>query len=427
MKTSSKELFSWQQQHYAHADIELNIQRQSLLTSYCTAPWQQDDGRPYLGMVLVLHGCGQSANDAYTQKLRAYLARKYDLLAVSIDYHASDLHPLEPTRQFAVSVEDYDKVVQMLPSELADQLRGSAYEVEHRPGWIKFNEGQLGFFINCVSYLEINSNERYLRYMKVIADNLDQQNFGVVQALDILTVVKDVCSTVKFDKNNIIAFGSSHGGYLAHLSSKIAPNTFRAVIEASSYPYTPLYLIAGRPYEGIRPYFYMTRNMPRENGKGTYHADDYHYPDSAWELADQASPNYFGPAPMQIRNLNYQPHLDAVVKAATRQCQFRMIHSATDEVFQPLEDKRNQAQRLRSSGFDVDYREMRESDVDGRLVKHLEHGMGCSLRALFELFYPTIRPTESKLDFESGTVIDFQCGDRIYRFDHSQLPILHIL
>jgi hypothetical protein len=426
LKTSVSEPVSWQQQHYAHADMELNIPRQSIPVSYCTAPWQQDDARPYRGMVLFLHGYGGLPNDAYTQNFRSYLAQKYEVLAVSIDYHASDLHPVEPARQFAVSVEDFERVMQMLPSEQADQLRASAYEVENRPGWIKFKGGQFGFFASCVSSLEVNSNDRYIRYLKVIADNLDQQNFGVMQALDILTVVRDISSTVKFDKNNIIAFGSSHGGYLAHLCNKIAPNTLRAVIDASSYPYTPLYLIASRPYVGVQPYFSFSRVLLDQDDNPIYQAYDYQYPDSAWELADASSPNYFGLAAMQIRNLNHQQHLQEVVKVASRKCQFRMIHSSTDEVFQPLEDKRNQAQRLIDSGFDVDFREMKESDIDGRLVKNLGHGMGCSMRALFDVFYPTIKPTESKLDFELGTALEFQCGDKIYRFDHATRPMLQI-
>ncbi|MCE9632911.1 MAG: DUF2920 family protein [Methylophilales bacterium] len=415
--------YTWENEHYAHSDVELNITRQSKLVSYCTAPWKPDIERPYAGMVMVLHGYGQLGNDEYIQKLREYLAEKYSLLAVSVNYHASGLHTLKFHEVCAVPEEAVLNVLRYLKPDERQDLISHAAEVAGNPEWIKFKDGRLGNFLDCLDQLEKLENKTFLPYLKIFADNLDHQNFGVLQALDILTVVYDVSNKYALDKDNVLAFGSSHGGYLAHLCSKFAPNTFRAVIEGSSYPYTPYYFIANRPYTGLTPYFSYTlgdEKNPFIFTRGIYF-------DSLWEIADNSSPTFFGYAPFMIRNLNHAQHWEEALKNSQRHCQYRMIHSSQDQVFQPLEDKRNQVERLVSSGFDVEYREMVEVDVDGKLVKHLDHGMGSSLRALFDLYYPSIKPTESQLDNELGTVIDFQCGDKVYRIDHANKPMLKIL
>jgi hypothetical protein len=418
-------VFCWQEKHYAHPDVELNIPRTSELVSYCTAPWEPDKNRPYAGMVIFLHGCGGLANDAYTENLKAYLAEKYQMLVVSVGYHASELHEVPITCDYAVAKEFFLGVIPYFRADVATALCHAVVEVSGHSEWIKFQNGKLIDFLDNVDQLNEIQHTTHKPYLKLFAKNGDYQNFGVLQALDILTVIFDLSHRQAFDTDNIIGFGSSHGGYLAHLCSKFAPNTFVAVIEANAYPFTPLIFIANRPYPWLSPFFIYELMIQEAQGSRSVLFDAYL--DTPWEMADSTSPFSFGLPAMQIRNLNYEMHLQEVARHSHRRCQYRMIHSSQDQLFQPLEDRRNMAHRLIAQGMDAQYKEMTEADIDGRLVKHMNHGMGTSLRALFDLYYPTIKPTPGQLDNELGTVIDFQCGDRIYRFDHSRLPILHIL
>lgn len=423
----------WENEHYAHSDVELNIPRQSKLTSYCSAPWAPDAMRPYAGLVLVLHGYGGKANDDYYRKLREYLVEKYDLLAVSVNYHASGLHAVDFSKRYAFPKQFLLKILNYLPPSDREELLKGSVEIEGHKDWVKFpdpEEKYQKWLSELIFQVEVLEQQSILSSALSISENLDHQNFGVLQALDILTALYELSQAFSFEKSNVIAFGSSHGGYLGHLCSKIAPNTFRAVIEGSSYPYTPLYFIANRPYQGLTPYFNWEFPVTVTNNQGVTQelkkiVDVYF--DTPWELADATSPYYFGTAPMDMRNLNKAEHWQTVANKSRRQCQYRMLHSSRDETFQPIEDKRLHAQQLISTGFDVVYKEKGEDDIDGRLVKHLNHGMGASQRALFDLFYPTIRPTFGTMDNELGTVVDFKCGDKTYLFDHTSNPMLQII
>ena len=68
----------------------------------------------------------------------------------------------------------------------------------------------------------------------LIPTNGDYQNFGLMQALDHIYVIDDLIKRGS-RTSNIILFGSSHGGYIAHMVAKLAPNTIRLIIDNSSY------------------------------------------------------------------------------------------------------------------------------------------------------------------------------------------------
>lgn len=406
----------WNEHHYGHSDIELQIPRQSCLTSYCTAPQAPDPLRPYDGLVLVLHGYGSLASDDYLTNLRGYLAEKYNLLAVVVDYHASGLHPVNPFQQYAVSSDFFQHILEYLSGQQKAELASWAIEVDGRSGWLKFKERGLNVFLDIVTQIERLKDVQFVFSLKSIAGNLDHQNFGVIQALDVLTALNDVSAKYSFDKNNIVAFGSSHGGYLAHLCAKFAPNTLRAVIESSSYPQTPPYLVSNRHYPDIAAYFscvFSRRHFPV-------------FFDTPWELNNQSSPYCFGMAQRSVRDLSSSGHWAAVRQNSKRLCQFRMMHSSRDEVFQSIDEKHKQVMTLSEAGFDVVYKEMGEADVDGKLVKHLDHGMGSSMRAIFDMFYPTLRRTSGDSDAQLETEIEFRCGETTYRINHGRRPMLSI-
>lgn len=416
---------NWQEEFEGHQDVELNVTRESHVTCRCAAPHQPDPANPYDGLVLVLHGCGQHVDDGVNFRLRNYLAEKYNLLAVGVDYHASGLNlGFDPYKQYAVSMDFYLSMVSRLSELQKGEFDSWLVKLEKRPDWVKFSDKHLDDFMSVVVQIEAIEGPQNC-YLKIIAENFDHQNFGLLQSIDALTAVAKISQKYPFDTGNIIAFGSSHGGYLAHLCAKLAPNTFRGVIESSSYSYTPLYFIANRPYPGIVPVFGTV-----DLGRG--------YPlyfDTFWELPNLLEPwktssthREFGYSPQAIRDLTNMDHWCESVSKSRRYCQFRMMHSSKDELFQPACDKRRHVEALRKAGFDLDYREMSEDDIDGKLVKHLEHGMGSSPRAIFDLFYPTILPTWGDLDWQLETELNFKCGAKTYKITHGKKsPKLELL
>ncbi len=75
-------------------------------------------------------------------------------------------------------------------------------------------------------------------------------DLGPVQAMDNLIALKAVINyleeqSITFNRNNIIAYGFSHGAYLAYLMNAFMPNVLSCIIDNSSWIY-PLYLSCKR-------------------------------------------------------------------------------------------------------------------------------------------------------------------------------------
>lgn len=355
-------------------DIELDIPRTSVLIYHCAAP----ESGPAEGLVFVISGFGEDAASDYQRKLRTYLAETYNLLAVSVEYHCYQSR-LSTGANFVLAPEEFEDLCKLCAKY--GILISYPYELQTALSRLPV-------------YFELD--------LRIAPSNGDYQNFGVMQALDHLAVLADLLQERggEFNQENIVAFGASHGGYIAHMISKFAPNTLRAVIDNSSYT---------DPKRG------MMRTVPLTFGKMRLNCLLV----SQWELDDQTSSRYFSPGRQSIRHTSSQMQIEEMRRLSQRTCQYRMLHSTQDEL-EPIEDKRKQAEMLINAGFDVVLKEAGEQDVDGRMVKHLEHGMDASLRALFDYFYPTLTPMPGKLDFELGSDVAYFCGEHLYAFSYGK-------
>lgn len=362
-------------------DVELGIPRASPLIYHCAAP---ESGKAN-GLVFVIPGFGEDASGEDQHGLRAYLAERYGLLAVTVEYHCYRSRP----------------------------LTGAT---------LTFTEGEFRNFcalcakhdISVASPLDVKDAllrlpRPYLFDLRLTPPNGDYQNFGVMQALDHLLVLADLRKPggVAFDEANIVAFGSSHGGYIAHMIAKFAPNTLRGVIDNSSYT-APIF---SNPDGKLlfSPSLMVGYKLSRVD----------FYLETRWTKEDKAASAYYSDGRHAIRDLALPNHIQAARAASRRPCQYRMMHSVEDNV-QPIEGKRQQAESLRAAGFDVALKEVTAKDIDGRMIKNLEHGMDASMRALFDHFYPTLQPSPGQLDTDLGTDVAYLCGDMIYSFGHGQ-------
>lgn len=355
-------------------DIELGISRASDLIYHCTAP----DSQKADGLVFVIPGFGEDARGEYQRNLRTYIAETYNLMAVTVEFHCYQSR-LSTGAAFVLTTEEFSDLRKLC----------AAHGII-----ISYPSELQGALARLPVYYEFD--------LRIAPSNGDYQNFGVMQALDHLAVLADILSGhgEQFDRENIVAFGASHGGYIAHMLSKFAPNTLRAVIDNSSYT---------DPKRGLM------RTVPISLGKVQLNCVLI----SKWDLNDEKSDNYFFRGRSVIRGTSLLPHIKEMRRLSKRPCQYRMIHSVRDEL-EPIEDKRAQAELLASAGFDVVLKEADENDIDGRMVKTLEHGMNSSLRAVFDYFYPTLNPNPGKLDCELGTDAAYLGGDYIYSFSHGE-------
>lgn len=115
-------------------------------------------------------------------------------------------------------------------------------------------------------------------------------SFGFMPAIGYLTVVYQILQDYKINKKNIIAFGSSYGGYIVSLMGKITPNTFSLIIDNSEFCKAQLEEIYGKGRKALNRYVNDRR---------------YEIPiitDTIWSN-DESSEFYFSDAHRQIRSL----------------------------------------------------------------------------------------------------------------------------
>lgn len=372
-----------------HEDFELGIPRKVPVTFEAEIP----DNGPADGLVFLIPGFGEDTDEAYTRLTRRQIAAKHNLVVVSVRAHCHFCRPKQSIPGVAVSIE-------IDPWSIAKVIGALVLQGDSLDGLRSAEEK------DALRFLKSRKDHKFSLSAALIPPGDDYQNFGVLAALDHLLVLnKLIDDGVEFDHDNIIATGTSHGGYIAHLMQKFAPNTISAVIESSAYPETlPAYLGFGgveyRAIDGNIEFVCSTK--------------------TAWSNENIGAPNYFGSDQARIRNVCDPDHLETARGASgSRKTQFRMIHSSRDRLVN-IDLKRHQSNVLRSSGFDADLQVVDEADVDGKVITTLDHGLGMGLHSLFDRFYPSLIRKPAPTDRDLKTRLCFAGNRTNYVVDHGR-------
>jgi predicted esterase len=107
-----------------------------------------------------------------------------------------------------------------------------------------------------------------LEFLQETIENFN--DMSVMQAMDNLTALLMVIAIIKdnnlnFNTKRIIAYGNSHGAYLAHLCNVYAPDLFSLLIDNAGYMY-PMYLVDNH-----------TRYLNVKNKEGENEKIDFRY------------------------------------------------------------------------------------------------------------------------------------------------------
>jgi hypothetical protein len=137
-----------------------------------------------------------------------------------------------------------------------------------------------------------------------------------------------------------------------------------------------------------------------------------------WNFGDSYSREFFGPARYAIRDAMNARHIAEDKAKTSRQCQFRMINSASDKT-SAVEFKQAQCDLLNTNGFDAKLKIVHEADVDGKVVKSLAHGLNASMSGIYDLYADSFAVIPTTLDRKLGTSLSFECYDYVYRIKHS--------
>ena len=236
----------------------------------------------------------------------------------------------------------------------------------------------------------------------------EYQNFGILPALDNLYAINDVFKKYPNIPKKIYAIGSSYGGYIANLISKIAPCTLNAVFDNSSWATPNMKYILG--YELGTPEFSIVHS-PNVILEVNVLSPWSHLP---------FMPNSFSKNCQLMRSFP-DNHLDVMAQVGKHKTIYRFVHSEKDYI-SDTKQKISLFNRLKSKGFNVHMEIYSKKDVDGQYIKSMSHGMGLSMRKFFSKCinqWGDDIQDDQIIDFDSEHSFQFECETQKYAIVYS--------
>ncbi|KAB0612891.1 DUF2920 family protein [Campylobacter hyointestinalis] len=349
-------------------DVELAIKRRSKLKFKVTF----DDELEQKAIVVLVPGCGDDNNSSYQQNLAEFTS-KFGVIVLQVRYFGIRNRTHLGGTLFA------DEIDKFILKKMAEAI-GLDLNFQNDYVFRIINEK-----IENLKKLGKLPNDYKMSLSLTIAqpDN-EYQNFGVMSAIDVI-------NALIFTRHNLtkilagggglknlpcILIGSSHGGYIAYMCAKIAPWLIDAVIENSSYTKTNLL------YSGFGKQIDFTKYY-------SFKSDDELIPNleilisdiTLWSL-DEKSPYFFSKARECIRDIDNLDHLK--IQKKFNKTKFISYHSTKDNIA-PFESKAILYQKLNFLGFKNKLNVIsHQSQIDGKFIKNLEHGMSMSLKILLQ-------------------------------------------
>ncbi|MGJ9459595.1 DUF2920 family protein [Oceanobacillus sp. CF4.6] len=180
-------------------------------------------------ILLLIPGFGGNSQSKVYKKMRLEFADKYNLIVIQCDYFGSEFMQTSNKINLSMDVKDYKN---LLSNDDFNILQNDSK--------------------NFNTIIKVLSNYSSVLQVTELL-NEDEELFndmGFMQALDLLTAlyaVKLILDDNKlvFNRNKVIAYGHSHGAYLAYLCNRLAPNDFSLIIDNSAW-LKPVYLTSSR-------------------------------------------------------------------------------------------------------------------------------------------------------------------------------------
>ena len=401
-------------------DIELGIKRSSPLSFYSC----YDNTKDAKALLVIIPGLGEDSDLGYRANLMQTMAETYDVACISVDYHCIGNRPQLGAK---FGLDDIDR--EILTRELSSIGINLPIDLKS----IDCHE-KVDLLLKFLSKEIIIRKERGIlpadfrlnASITIVPTKNEYQNFGVMQAMDVLNAVlytKKYINNAKFEYLPVIMVGSSHGGYLAHMCAKIAPWLVDAVIDNSSYAIFLWRLIGFGKEINFTNYFCFGTDTLYQN------LYIYFFDKTYWTL-NEKSPYYFIDAREEIRNILNLDHLN--VQSSYKKPIYVSYHCIFDKEIAPAKDKIELDEALKKLKFDATLHMVKdESEVDGKFIKSLTHGMGMSYKLLLQKELPSMmEKILSQKNNKSSKSIEYKCGDMIYKFsevlDQINLEILDI-
>ncbi|WP_072224060.1 DUF2920 family protein [Campylobacter jejuni] len=391
-------------------DVELNIKRTSKLEYRIS----YDDEKDIKAIVFIVGGFGANANISFLDFDREYIAKNFNVVAVHVFYHcfcARQSIDQKYNPKLIPNQDDLERINGILKNINLGHLLANEdnFEqiipfIEQRAGEIK----QAGL---------VDESQKIELFCDFVPPNGDYQNYGIMAAIDHINALKDLVKRFpKFADLPKIYGGGSYGGYLSLLIAKIAPWYVDGVIDNSGVCLPFLACILGREMNqgefyfegsGHRLYCFVYKYWTRNINSSYYFGDE----------------NYLIRAILNSNHLKIQANIDSDIV-------FSSYHSIQD-IGAPVQNKIELYKCYQELGYDATLHLIKdESDVDGRFIKSLEHGLRMTDRALFRKELPLmLEKLQGRKSFMQENSISYPCGNKVFTFkdvgDKIELEIIN--
>ena len=378
-------------------DIELGIKRESKLEFKVVF----DDKKPAQAVFVFLPGCGMDAvNDSYTQHIAEFVAENYSVAVLLVNYHCiQNRHELGAKTYF-------DNIDTVILTQTCAAL-GISFDKckDEQDIWIYLDD-EIG---RLKREGRFQSDKKLVFTASLQPTKNEYQNFGLMQALDILNAlcfVRKNHAQFKLKKTpKTLLFGTSHGGYLGFLCAKFAPWLIDAVVENSSYVSTCFLYILNKQID-YEKYLELT---------GCGNNLLVNFTTKSFWTQNKNSPYFFSPAHAKIRSVFDEEHLQ--IYASYHKAKIISYHCINDTVIAPVSQKQAFHNALKKLGFDSTLHIATQKDIDGKFIKNVNgHGMDMSLKMLIQKELPPLLAQEFKHEKNEKREISYPSENLEYHF-----------
>ena len=369
-----------------------------------------DDEKPARALVFIVPGLGGDANENYREHLAQFVASEFDVAVASPNYHCIGNRPQTGATYF---LNDSDKIILKnkcskigieTPSDIS---YGELSTLDTYLGNIKASGGLPSDFKLQISVTLQPTKNKY-------------QNFGVIQAQDVINAVLSIKADPPFkaatdiDELPVVLVGSSHGAYINALAAKFAPWLVDGLIDNSSYAKLNWELIGlGKEVDYLKFREYST-DIYFKNIK------IYVFTKTMWTLLDKSSPRYFSQAREYIRNALDAAHLK--VQSEYPKPIYVGYHCAVNDHCASPEEKIQLYEELQKLGFEATLHMIKDdSELDGRFLKKLTHGLEMSIKLLIAKELPPMLEKIASREKQNckNKSITYRSDDLEYKFSEA--------
>ncbi|EAH5760238.1 DUF2920 family protein [Campylobacter coli] len=378
-------------------DVELGIKRTSKLEYRIS----YDDEKDIKAIVFIVGGFGANANISFLDFDREYIAKNFDVVVIHVFYHcfcARQSIDQKYNPKLIPNQDDLERVNGILKNINLGHLSVNKDNFEQIIPLIeqKANEMKQAGLVDESQKIELSCD--------FIPPNGDYQNYGIMAAIDHINALKDLVKRFpEFADLPKIYGGGSYGGYLSLLIAKIAPWYVDGVIDnsGSALP-SPMFI------------------LERESGQYDYFEEYPHnkigfFIKTHWN-ADVNSKYFFHAENYLIRIIPNLAHL--TIQASVNKNIILVSYHSLKDPFNTAKDKQTLFLAYKELGYDATLHLIKdESEIDGRFIKDLNHGMRITDKALFRKELPLmLEKLQGRKSFMQENSISYPCGNKVFTF-----------